>query len=395
MAKKRASKGSGTQPRKRPDGRWEARFSCGIDPATGKTITRYIYGKTSAEAATKLRKATAEVDSGDYITPDKTKLSEWLDIWLSQYCNGIKPGTVVQYQGYITNHIKPALGAMPLNKIQPHHVQKMVNGLTGHGRGRDTISYKTRKNVHGCLSAALGKAVELHYMRENPAKGCSIPRDNDVADTKEIHPFTTEEIKAFLPLAEKSRYYGIYFVALNTGMRLSEILGLRWSCVDFSSSRITVNAQLLVQRHAGEKKKLGQPKNRKARTFKAAPQVMEVLRDTQKAQSLLRLRAGALWNNEFDLVFTDELGRPVSHSSLGHDFNRHILAEMGVHHRFHDLRHTFATEALRNGIDYKTLSDTLGHFSAAFTMDVYAHVTEEMQNTLADIMGRVIASRNG
>ena len=392
MARGRAANGSGLQPRKRSDGRWEVRFSCGIDPATGKTITRSIYAKTAAEAAEKLRKATAEVDAGDYVDPSKMKVSEWLNVWIEQYCQSIKPSTLIQYRGYINNHLIPAIGALPLCKLQPHHVQKAINELSGHGRGRASISYKTRKNVHGCLSAALAKAVEIHYLKANPATGCSIPRDNDSENTKEIHPLTSEQVKQFLALADNSPYRQIYFIALYTGMRLSEILGLRWSRVDFKRSTITVDAQLLLQRKAGDVRKLGQPKNRKGRSFKVAPQVLEVLHAVKVEQLKARFKAGTAFQNPLDLVFTDALGGSLPHSSIEHDFRR-ITVKMGIpDRRFHDLRHTFCVQALQHGADIKTLSQAMGHFSVAFTLDRYGHVSEEMADSFAAMMSDVITA---
>lgn len=388
MARGRAANGSGLQPRKRADGRWEVRFSCGIDPATGKTITKSIYGKTAAEVAEKLRKATSEVDTGDYLDPSKMKVCEWLKLWQETYCQSIKPSTLIQYQGYIRNYLTPALGAVPLHKLTPMLVQGMVNSL-----GKKDLSYKTVKNIHGCLSSSLKKAVELRYLKSNPATGCSIPRGNDAADTKEVHPFTPDEARDFMKAAASSKYQAVYFLAINTGMRLSEILGLRWSRVDFKQQRITVDAQLLIPRKRGESRKLGQTKNRKARSFKVAPQVLEALTNIRKEQLQARLFAGAAWFNPDDLIFTDALGGSTPHSTIESDFQS-LMKRAGIQdHRFHDLRHTFATEALRHGADAKTISEALGHYSVGFTLDVYAHVSEEMADNFAALMSTIISER--
>ena len=388
MARGRAANGSGLQPRKRADGRWEVRFSCGIDPATGKTITKSIYGKTAQEVAEKLRKATSEVDTGDYLDPSKMKVAEWLKQWQETYCQSIKPSTLIQYQGYIRNYLSPALGAVPLHKLTPVLVQGMVNSL-----GKKDLSYKTMKNIHGCLSSSLKKAVELRYLKSNPATGCSIPRGNDAADTKEVHPFTPDEARAFMKAAASSNYQAVYFLAINTGMRLSEILGLRWSRIDFKQQRITVDAQLLIPRKKGESRKLGQTKNRKARSFKVAPQVLEALTNVRKEQLQARLIVGAAWCNPDDLVFTDALGGSTPHSTIESDFLS-LMKRSGVKdHRFHDLRHTFATEALRHGADAKTISEALGHYSVGFTLDVYAHVSEEMADNFAALMSTIISER--
>ena len=384
MARGRAANGSGLQPRKRADGRWEVRFSCGINPATGKTITKSIYGKTSLEVAEKLRKATAEVDSGEYLDPNKMKVREWLNTWHDTYCQSIKHSTLIEYQGIIKNYLIPNLGAVPLNKLTPILIQGMINKL-----GKKALAYKTIKNIHGCLSSALKKAVELRYLKTNPATGCSIPRGNDAKDTKQVHPFTPDEIKDFLAAAADSPYYSVYYIAVNTGMRLSEILGLRWSRINTKANRITVDAQLVIPRQKGEERVLGQTKNRKARSFKVAPQVSDMLTRVRKEQLQARMAAGSVWDNKLDLVFTDSIGQPLSHSCVEHDFNKYKVAG----HRFHDLRHTFATEALRHGADAKTISEALGHYSVGFTLDVYAHVSEEMADQFATLMSTIISER--
>ena len=381
----RAANGAGTIAQKK-NGSWELRFT--VD---GQRKSRCFKSFTEAEKA--CREITAAVDQGKFVDAQKMPLSSWLTIWLDQYCQSIKPGTLVQYRGYVKNHIIPAIGHVRLCNLQPHHVQKMVNELSGHGKGKTEISYKTRKNVHGCLSAPLGKAVEIKYLSENPAAGCSIPRDNDAQNTREIHPFSVDEINSFLEKAKEGPYYDIYSFALGTGCRLSEILGLRWSRINFKTAFVMIDAQLLLQRKAGDVRNLGQTKNRKARKFMVAPQVLEDLKAIKRRQLEAKIKAGSAWNNSLDLVFTDAIGGSLPHSSIEHDFRR-VCDAIGAHgHRFHDLRHTFACEALRHGADVKTLSEALGHYSTAFTLDVYAHVTEEMSANFANIISRAIASR--
>ena len=175
----------------------------------------------------------------------------------------------------------------------------------------------------------------------------------------------------------------MFFVALYTGMRLSEILGLRWSRVNFETGVILVDAQMLVKRGADTERTLGTPKNSVPRSFKAAPAVLDRLCAVQSQQDAWQAQAGDLWSNELDLVFTDEIGHELPHATVEHRFTS-IMDSINVKgHRFHDLRHTFATEALRAGVDAKTISEALGHASVAFTLDVYAGVTEAMQNDAA------------
>ena len=384
MARGRASNGSGMQPRQRKDGRWEVRFISGYDMGNGKPIIKSLYGKTAAEVAEKLRAATAAVDAGTYIEPQRMPLKEWLDIWLKDYCGAIKPGTLKAYSDCVRIHIVPALGASPLCELQPHHVQRFINSLRN-----KQLSEKHMRNIHGVLSKALSEAVRIKYLASNPAAGCILPKAAQV----EIHPFEAEEISAFMEGIKGNPSEALFFVALNTGMRLSEILGLRWTRVDFKKGLIKVDAQMLVKRGKDGKRQLGPPKSNKARTFKPAPAVIDCLRMIEHQQKEWRLKAGPAWTNPNGLVFTDEIGEGIPHNTVEHRF-KHVLQVEGIEaHRFHDLRHTFTVESLRAGVDVKTVSEMLGHASVSFTLDVYGHVTKAMQDEAANKLQAVILGR--
>lgn len=387
MPRGRAANGSGTQPHLRPDGRWEIRYSAGIDSGTGKPIRKSLYGKTSEEVARKLREITAAVDAGTWQEPQRMPLGQWLDVWLSEYCGAIKQGTIQTYSDNVKNHIKPALGAVRLCELQPHDIQTFVNGLQ---RGKRPLAAHTVRNIHGTLCKALAEAVRIRYLAANPANGCILPK----VRREDIHPFEAEEITRFMEAIQGTPSESFFFVALNTGMRLSELLGLRWSRVDFAKGLIRVDAQMLVKRAQMSERTLGLPKNSKPRTFKAAPAVMDCLKAVQRQQKEWKLQAGPAWNNAFDLVFTDEAGHEIPHNTIENRFRKALQSANIGGHRFHDLRHSFATEALRAGIDAKTISDMLGHSSVSFTLDVYAGVTAAMQEDAANRLQAVISMRN-
>ena len=387
MARGRAANGSGTQPRLRPDGRWEVRYSAGINPGSGKSIRKSIYGKTAMEVVEKLRAVTASIDAGTYIEPQKMQLGAWCDIWLSEYCGAIKPGTLKTYSDNVKNHIKPALGAVKLCELQPHDVQRFINGL---GRGKKPLSPKTIKNVHGTLCKALTEAARVHYIASNPANGCILPK----VQHYDIMPLNADEIAAFTEAIKGNPSEPVFYVALNTGMRLSELLGLRWSRVDFKKGTIKVDAQMMVRRGEISARELGQPKNNRPRTFAVAPAVMDCLKAVQRQQKEWKLQAGPVWRNDLDLVFTDEVGKLIPHNTIENRFRKAVRDAGLTGHRFHDLRHTFATEALRAGVDAKSISETLGHSSVAFTLDVYAGFTADMQEEAAQRMQALILSRD-
>ena len=391
MPRKRAANGSGLQPRKRRDGRWEIRYVTGTDGRTGKAIMKSLYGKTSAEVAEKLREATASVDAGTYIEPQRMTLSQWLDIWVHEYCGDIKPGTLDDYKGHIENHIKPALGAIRLCDLQPHNIQRFANALKTRmspKTGKPLAPKTIRNIVQGTLCNALSEAVRIRYLPYNPASGCVLQKSAKA----EIQPLEGEEITQFIRAIKGNPSETVFFVALNTGMRLSEILGLRWSRINWKKQSIKVDAQLLMKRGKNTERRLGPPKNDKARTFKVAPAVMDALKVVRQQQLERKLKAGPAWNNPLDLVFTDEIGNSIPHATVEHRFRR-IMQCLGLEHRFHDLRHTFACESVACGISAKTLSETLGHHSVAFTLDTYAHVLDAMQDEAAARMQQRITER--
>lgn len=386
MARGRAANGSGLQPRLRADGRWEARYQVGTDPTTGKAIKRSVYAATSEECAKKLRAAVAAIDAGTYIDPSRMTVSQWLEIWLNEYYGAIKPGTRKTYSDTVRRHIAPALGRFRLCALQPHDVQRFVNALQ---QGARPLSAKTVKNIHGTLCKALSEACRVKYIASNPASGCILPK----AVREELHPLEEAEIIAFTNAIRGNPSENLFFVALNTGMRLSELLGLRWSRIDFRRGTIKVDSQMLVKRGKDASRTLAPPKNNKPRTFTVAPAVMDRLQSVRDQQAQWKANAGKVWQNTQNLVFTNEAGEGVPHATIEHRFAR-VLAAAGIEkRRFHDLRHTFTVESIRAGVDVKTLSEMLGHSSVSFTLDVYGHVTNTMQAEAAERLQTIITRR--
>ena len=380
MARKsntRAAQGAGTI-RQRKDGRWEARYTVGRDPGSGKQVQRSVYGATQQEVRKKLAKLTAALDAGTYKEPCKMTVGQWLDIWAADYLGGVKPFTVRSYSDQIRNHIKPALGSVKLEALNAHTIQEFYNSLGAEREGKPGLSPKTVKNIHGVLHKALQQAVKIGYLRFNPADACELPR----AVRKELKPLDEEQSKAFLKAIQGHRFEMLYTVTLFTGMREGEALGLLWDCVDFKKGAILINKQL--QR---EKKKNGQyllvpTKNGKSRTITPAPWVMKLLRTQRARQAEQQLRAGPMWEDS-GCVFTNELGQHLAIHTVYKDFKQ-IAASIGrPDARFHDLRHSYAVAAIRSGDDIKTVQGNLGHATAAFTLDVYGHVTDQMKQESA------------
>lgn len=388
----RAAQGTGTIRKKTvtKNGKeytyWEARYTTGVDPGTGKQVQRSISGKTQKEVREKLQEIAVSINDGLYTEPSKMTVGGWLDIWTAEYLAGVKPRTLDSYKAVVRNHLKPALGAVKLSALATHEIQRLYNGLQKQREDLPPLSPKSIKNLHGVLHKALQQAVELGYIKFNPADACKLPRVERV----EIKPLDDEAIGTFLQTIKGHKYEALYLVTLFTGMREGEVLGLSWDCIDFDHRTITVNKQLQKERNGSGEYHLVSPKNGKGRCITPAPSVMEVLKGQKRRQAEWQLRAGAMWEKS-GLIFTDELGHHLSAQTVYLHFKK-LAAQAGFPAaRFHDLRHSYAVAALQSGDDIKTVQANLGHHTAAFTLDTYAHVTPGMKRDSAKRLDQYIS----
>ena len=366
---------------------WQARYTEGFDPGTGKQIQKSITGKTQKEVAQKLRQVTTALDDGTYKAPSKLTVGEWLDIWTRDYLVSVKPRTADSYKTTVENYLRPSFGAMKLEAMKPQDVQRFYNSLQiKHGK-KMPLSAKSIRNIHGVLHKTLQQAVKLGHIRTNPADLCELPR----AVRKEIHPLDNEAIAKFLKIANGNRYEAVYVFTLFTGLREGEVLGLLWDCVDIDRGIIIVNKQLQKERRGKGEYHLVPTKNGKSRQITVAPFVVDLLKKQRRLQENQKRLAGEAWENS-GLVLTNEMGHHLSAQTVYLHFKK--LAEQAgfPSARFHDLRHSYAVASLQSGDDIKTLQENLGHHTAAFTLDVYGHVTEQMKRNSADRMQRFIES---
>lgn len=362
---------------------WEGRCTVGYDPLTGKQKQRSITGKTQKEVRQAMSKIIAEVDENNYIEPSKQTLGEWLDIWLDTYVTvSVKPYTEDAYRGVCKNHIKPAIGKVKLSALSAPQIQQFYNKLVK----QDGLSPKMVKNIHGVLHRALNQAAKIGSIRCNPSDVCDLPK----VYQKEIIPLEQDDITAFLNAIKGDRYEYIYLVALFTGMRQGEILGLTWDCVDFAANTIYVNKQLQKSRKVGGTFQLVPTKNSQARLITVATSVMRALKRQKYKQIEMQLLAGPEWENTNNLVFTNEQGQHLVHVTIYKRFKQ-IVGSLGMEHvRFHDLRHSYAVAAIECGDDIKTVQSNLGHATAAFTLNIYAHTTQKMRQQSAERMENFI-----
>lgn len=380
----RNTAGSGSI-RQRKDGTWEGRYTVGRNPGTGRQIQKSVYGKTQQEVAQKLRRATAELDAGVYMEPSRMTVSAWLDEWHRDYLGGVKASTAAQYEYQIRVHLKPALGAVKLSALTAPMIQRLYNEARQHG-----LSAKSVRNLHGVLHKALSQAVKLGYLRVNPCLACELPR----VERHEIKPLEGDMVADFLQAIKGTANEGLLFVAIFSGLRQGEIIGLTWDCVDFDRGTLTVCKQLRKERvhGGGGEYKFTALKNDKIRVLTPAKAVFDMLRRVQLCQKEYKLKYENAWANPMNLVFTNPSGGHLTSDTVYGNFKR-VAKKIGIPStRFHDLRHTFATLSLQNGDDIKTVSENLGHATVAFTLDVYGHVTEQMKKDSADRMQAFIDS---
>lgn len=383
----RNAQGGGTI-RQRKDGTWEGRFTLGRDPGTGKQIQKSIYGKTQKEVRQRLQQTTTAIDEGVYVAPSKLSVEQWLNTWLEDFCVDVKPRTLDKYRSTVKVRLVPHLGKIKLCDLSTHHIQHVYNSFLRGADGFRQLSTKSIRDTHGTLHRALQQAVELDYIKINPSDRCKLPR----IEKTDIRPMESQQIGAFLREIKGNRYERLFTVDLFTGLRMGEILALSWDCIDFDKGTLRVYRQL---HQVKGQYFYGTLKNDKPRSLTVAPSVLEVLKEQRAQQRLWKMAAGAVWENGEDLVFTDEIGRHLSPNSVRTALHR-ITDKIGIEgFRFHDLRHSFAVASLQAGDDLKTLQSNLGHHTAAFTMEVYGHCTEEMQQASASRMERFINGVSG
>ncbi len=381
MAKKRAN-GEGSI-RKRSDGRWEGRYTAGYNDKTGKRIIKNVLGKTQAECKAKLKRAIEESQSLDVSRANEYTVASWLRTWFELYAKPhIRPSTMNYYHRNIEQHVAPAIGDIPLNKLTTRDLQKLYNDLQSNGRLRKVqkkkkpgLSNSTVRGIHMMLHNALDRAVKEKLILSNPTENCIIPKI-EKQEMKILHP---DHISAYLDAAEQRGALPMFYLELVSGLRKGELVALQWSDLDEANCTISVSKQ--ASWDADGNLVLSQPKTGNSIREVSIPQDAVELLKQEHAK-----HPGNPWM--FPSSRTGEMYHPDSVVNL----HKKILKDAGLEHiRFHDLRHTFATLALQNGVDVKTVSSMLGHYDAGFTLRTYTHATRQMQQKAAEKMGNFMA----
>lgn len=367
--------------RKRSENSYTIIVSLGRDPVTGKKKQswRTVRGNKK-DAERELTKLLNEINTGTYLEPSKLTVAEYLEKWLAEYAEGNVAGkTFERYCGIVRKQLIPDLGRLPLTKLQPLHIQahytnKLKGGrLDGRGGG---LSAQTIVHHHRVLKEALDRAVKWGLLTRNPALAAEPPKPQK----REIQAIDEDASVWLIDAAQGTRLYIPVFLAITTGMRRGEVLALRWSDVDLGRAYLTAARSLEQTKVGGLKFKT--PKSRKGRQLSLPPVMLDALRAHKAEQQSRRELLGAAYQPH-DLVCCVEDGsiwNPAAFTSAYKDLLRRRKIKAV---RFHDLRHSHASQLLRSGVNPKIISERLGHSKVGFTLDVYAHLLPGMQEEAA------------
>ena len=381
MAKRRAA-GEGNI-RKRPDGRWEGRYVAGHDE-NGKAIRKNVLGKTQTEVKEKLKKALEEAQSIDVAKAQDYTVAAWVTTWFETYSKpNIREATQERYWNHIRYHIIPEIGHIKLTKLTSRDIQRMYNNVRDHGRVKkgpndkrpSSLTASYIQSLHRMLKMCLERAVAEELLVRNPCDKVVLPK----VEKKEIKILKPEHMKEYLAEAERRGVLPLFFLELCSGLRKGELVALLWTDLDIEKRTISITKQAVRVKGGGVK--TSTPKTATSIRVESIPQEAVDLLIHEHEQHPDNIYM-------FPSPVTGGMYYPDSVAAIHTD----ILKALGLEHtRFHALRHTFATMALQNGVDIRTVSGMLGHADPGFTLRTYTHTTNPMQVQAAETMGQVMS----
>ncbi len=366
-------------------------LNLGRDPLTGKRKQQWVSVKgTKKEAEKRLSELLGQLDNGIFMQPGKTTLAEFLDRWLKDYAYAnLAPRTAEGYETIIRQHLIPKLGSIPLTRIKPEHIQKYYAETLANGRcdGKGALSSLTVRHHHMTLHNALKCAVKWGLLVRNPADAIDAPRTTHT----EMKVMSEEDLNRFLEIIKTTPYYALFYLALFTGMRRSELLGLQWTDVDLLLCQLSV-ARAMHRLKNGEIV-FRSPKTAKGRRIiSLSPSTVFILQKHRELQKSIRLMQGLILKDN-DLVFSKEDGSPLSPNSITSAWVR-LAKRAGLEGiRLHDARHTHASLMLKQGIHPKIVQERLGHSTIAITLDTYSHVAPGLQEAAASHFDDVLIKK--
>ena len=369
--------GEGTITR-RKDGRWEAKYT--VYTAEGPK-RRALYGKTRKVAADKLARALADRTSGHTFDTENMTVGEYLDRWLNDSDKGsVRTSTYERHEQIVRLHLKPALGRLKLSKLTPAHVQGLYRDKLDSG-----LSPATVQKIHTVLHKALTQALKWNMIPRNAADVVKAPRPVP----EEMHPLSPDEARNLIEAARGDKLEAPYILAVHTGMRQGELLGLKWEDVDLNEGVIHIRRTVV---RSGGRISLGEPKTKGSRRpVHLTGAAVEALKAHLERQLEDIERLGDLYRDH-GLVFTSEVGTLINPSNLRRRSFAPLLQRAGLPRiRFHDLQHTCATLLPSRNVHPKYVQELLGHATVAITLDTYSHVIRGMGDHTARAMEDVFS----
>ncbi|MCR8985980.1 site-specific integrase [Brevibacillus laterosporus] len=333
--------------------------------------------KTKKEAEAAMFEVQNQLNKGTYIEPSKMLYSSFMEDWLKDKQTKVKKRTLETYSGLVNNHIIPSLGEIELSKLTPRHIQNLYNSLFESGR----LSDENIQKVHTIINDSLNKAVSWEMIPKNVASVVDRPK----ARKKEMEVWEVEEAHTFLKSSEKDRYYIAFLLALTTGMRQGEILGLRWKDVNLENGIISITQTLS---HDGKELQIGAKTNSGNRTIAIDAETVKEMRKVEKRYKAEKLKADPGMYEDNGLVICTIVGTPVTPRNLMRSFYRLIEKAQVKKIRFHDLRHSHATMLLKANVNPKVVVERMG-WSDMKMIDRYAHVLPNIQKETAETFGKV------
>ncbi|MFC1924917.1 tyrosine-type recombinase/integrase [Chloroflexota bacterium] len=375
---------------KRGKNSYSIAISMGRDPTTNKYKQQWISVKgTKKDAEKRLSEMLHQLDNGTFIKPGKTTLAEYLERWLNDYvCLNLSPRTAEGYEHVIRRHLIPALGNITLTQLKAEQLQRYYSEKLAGGRcdGKGALSPRTVRHHHVLLHNALGLAVKWRLLSRNVADAVSPPH----VVRSEMHTMNEDDLHTFLEAAKKTPYYALFYLALFTGMRRSELLALRWCDIDLILCQAHITRSLHYLRN-GETI-IRAPKTAKGRRMVAlSPSVILLLNEHRGKQALDRAMLGTTLKDE-DLVFSDLVGKPLLPNSVTHAWIKLVRKNGLKGIRLHDARHTHASLMLKQGVHPKIVQERLGHSSIQITLDTYSHVTPGLQQAAAEGFDKLLSN---
>lgn len=362
--------------RQRADGRWEARV------ILGDGRRKSVYGETRKDVAAKLLPVLKAAADNLPVPSERNTVGAFLTDWLENTAKPrVRASTFVGYEVAVRRHLMPQLGTLRLARLAPADLARCYAAL-----GKAGLAPRTVRLCHAVLHKALADAARWDMVTRNVADLVDPPR----AGRPETRVLSVADARRLLDAAAGDRLEALYVLALLTGLRAGELLGLRWTDLDLDRGELTVRQQ--VQRVAGAWLTSEPKTERGRRTLGLPSRAVEALRGRRVRQAEERLRAGAAWQ-ESGLVFTTEIGTPIERGNILRRSFRPLLERAGLPPmRFHDLRHTAATLLLADGENVKAVQERLGHAAASMTLDVYGHVMPGYQHAVAARLDRLFGT---